>query len=200
MLNYEREFLPNKKIIAGCDEAGRGSWAGPLVAACVIMPYGAKIEEINDSKKLNSHKRQALFDQILNNALEVQISIRSVEDINLSNPKEESKVAMSNCVQQMKLTPEIVITDFEKIYIDLEQINLIKGDQISYNVAAASIIAKVYRDNLMIKLDQQYPGYGFVNHKGYGTKEHKLAIVKNGITPQHRIKYKPIKNLVSSIT
>ncbi|VEU74690.1 Ribonuclease HII [Mycoplasmopsis citelli] len=200
MLDYEKRFLSTKKVIAGCDEAGRGSWAGPLVAACVIMPYNREIKGINDSKKLSPLKRLELFEEIFDHALEVQICSRSVEDINNSNPKEQSKIAMTNCINQMKISPEVVITDFEKIFVHLEQINLVKGDQKSYNVAAASIIAKVYRDNLMIELDKKYPGYGFANHKGYGTKKHKEAIDKKGIIPIHRIKYKPIKEHILKVS
>lgn len=196
MLNFEAEFLPNKKIIAGCDEAGRGAWAGPLVAACVIMNNENKISEINDSKKLSKQKREFLYRQIIRNAYEIQISVRSVEKLNESNPKEESKLAMSECVAKFSARPEVVITDFEKIYTNIDQINLVKGDEISYNVAAASIVAKVYRDKLMTELATKYPGYGFDAHKGYGTKEHKEAIIQKGVTPIHRIKYKPIKELI----
>ncbi|WP_025755225.1 ribonuclease HII [Mycoplasmopsis cricetuli] len=196
MLTYEKNKLKQYKLIAGCDEAGRGAWAGPLVAACVIMPKSKIIKEVNDSKKLSVKTRKKIYDQILNYAIEIQISIVEVDQLNISNPKKESINAMSNCVKKFKKTPEIIITDFEIINTDLPQINLIKGDQISYNVAAASIMAKVFRDNLMVELSHKFPNYGFEQHKGYGTIFHKKQLKKYGITSIHRRKYKPIQKII----
>lgn len=198
MLNYEQENFKNK-LIAGCDEVGRGCVAGPLVAACVIFPIDYKNDFINDSKKLTSKKRNELFEQIKKDALDYCIIERSVEEINNSNPKKESQIAMELCIKSLKVTPEHVLTDFEKISINIDQTNLIKGDEKSINIAAASILAKVYRDNLMIKIDKKYPLYDFKSHKGYLTKKHKEALEKYGvITGLYRIKYKPIAKMNKS--
>ncbi|QDF65235.1 ribonuclease HII [Mycoplasma nasistruthionis] len=195
MLDYEKTLDPKFEFIAGCDEAGRGCLAGELVVACVILPRNYANSKINDSKKLTKVKRQALFDEIIQNALDYQIIVRSVKDINQSNPKAESKLGMKLAVQNLKLKPDLVITDFEKIDLDINQINLVKGDSLSLNVAAASILAKVTKDNLMTKHALTYPEYDFENNQGYGTKKHLEALQKHGITPIHRLKYKPIANL-----
>ncbi|MBN4084643.1 ribonuclease HII [Mycoplasma sp. CSL10166] len=199
MLDYEKKYDKNI-LIAGCDEAGRGSWAGPLVAACVIMKRNYKNSEINDSKKLSDKKRNRLYQEIIENSIEYQIIIRSVENINNTNPKKESQIAMELAIKNMKTKPDVVLTDFEKINIDIPQENLVKGDSVSFNVAAASILAKVFRDNYMIKLDSEYPQYDLKNNKGYGTKSHSKALIINGVEPKiHRIKYKPIAKLIKNI-
>ncbi|MBN4083724.1 ribonuclease HII [Mycoplasma sp. CSL10137] len=199
MLDYEKKYDKNI-LIAGCDEAGRGSWAGPLVAACVIMKRNYKNSEINDSKKLSDKKRNRLYQEIIENSIEYQIIVRSVENINNSNPKKESQIAMELAIKNMKTKPDVVLTDFEKINIDIPQENLVKGDSVSFNVAAASILAKVFRDNYMIKLDSEYPQYDLKNNKGYGTKSHSKALIINGVEPKiHRIKYKPIAKLIKNI-
>ncbi|WP_036463826.1 ribonuclease HII [Mycoplasmopsis sturni] len=198
MLKYETENLKDYKLVAGCDEAGRGAWAGPLVAACVIMDMNIKNKDINDSKKLTPSQREDLYKKIIEEAIEVQIYQVDVDTLNNSNPKKESQNAMSNCVQNFKNKPQIVLTDFEKIQTEYPQINLVKGDQISYNIAAASIVAKVYRDKLMTNLAVEFPEYGFQKHKGYGTKFHQEALSKFGVTKIHRIKYKPISKILHS--
>ncbi|MBU4693121.1 ribonuclease HII [Mycoplasma sp. CSL7491-lung] len=199
MLDYEKKYDKNI-LIAGCDEAGRGSWAGPLVAACVIMKRNYKNSEINDSKKLSDKKRNRLYQEIIENSIEYQIIVRSVENINNSNPKKESQIAMELAIKNMRTKPDVVLTDFEKINIDIPQENLVKGDSVSFNVAAASILAKVSRDNYMIKLDSEYPQYDLKNNKGYGTKSHSKALIINGVEPKiHRIKYKPIAKLIKNI-
>ncbi|QKT05186.1 ribonuclease HII [Mycoplasma sp. OR1901] len=198
MLDYEKKF-DKGALIAGCDEAGRGSWAGPLVAACVIMKPDYTNNNINDSKKLTPKKRDELYKEIIENAVEYQIIVRSVEQINNSNPKKESQMAMELGIKNMKNKPDIVLTDFEKINIDLPQENLIKGDSISFNIAAASILAKVFRDNYMVELDKEFSQYDFKNNKGYGTKKHSEALLIHGVNPKiHRVKYKPILKLIKT--
>ncbi|MCU4706773.1 ribonuclease HII [Mycoplasma sp. CSL7503-lung] len=200
MLDYEKKYDKNT-LIAGCDEAGRGSWAGPIVVACVIMKLDYKNSEINDSKKLSIKKRNDLYQEIIQNSIEHQIIIRSVEDLNNSNPKKESQIGMELAVKNMKTKPNVVLTDFEKINIDIPQENIIKGDSVSFNIAAASILAKVFRDNYMIELDKKYPQYDLKNNKGYGTKSHSKALIINGIEPKiHRRKYKPIAKFIEKIT
>ncbi|WBP83999.1 ribonuclease HII [Mycoplasmopsis edwardii] len=198
MLNYEKENFKGK-LIAGCDEAGRGPVCGPLVAACVILPIDYINDKINDSKKLSEKQREILFDEIKNVALDYYIEIRSVEDINNSNPKAESRIGMAKAIKQLKIKPEHVLTDFEKIEIDIPQTNLVKGDEISLNIAAASILAKVTRDKILDEYDKKYPEYGFKSHKGYLTKKHLEALKKYGVIEGfYRVKYKPIINIINN--
>ncbi|MBN0919284.1 ribonuclease HII [[Mycoplasma] gypis] len=192
MLDFEKNYWNNFPIIAGLDEVGRGCLAGPLVVACVILPTNYQNELINDSKKINPRLRKILSDQIKKDALEYFICVRNVEDINASNPKKESVIGMQMCLKNLKNTPDLVITDYEKIQTNIQQINIIKGDQKSINVAAASIIAKVFRDELMDEYDLKYPNYDFKNNKGYGTKKHLEALDKFGALTIHRSKYKPV--------
>nr|WP_322959313.1 ribonuclease HII [Mycoplasmopsis canis]WQQ12688.1 ribonuclease HII [Mycoplasmopsis canis] len=197
MLNFEKENFKGI-LVAGCDEAGRGPVCGPLVAACVILPLDYANEMIDDSKKLSEKKREILFEEIKQNAIDYYIEIRSVNEINKTNPKKESQIGMANAIKKLKIKPEHVLTDFEKIDIEIPQTNLIKGDQLSLNIAAASILAKVTRDKILQEYALKYPEYGFENHKGYLTKQHLEALRKYGVIESfYRTKYKPIKDLIN---
>ncbi|EIE39567.1 ribonuclease [Mycoplasmopsis canis UF31] len=197
MLNFEKENFKSI-LVAGCDEAGRGPVCGPLVAACVILPLDYVNEMIDDSKKLSEKKREILFEEIKQNAIDYYIEIRSVDEINRTNPKKESQIGMANAIKKLKIKPEYVLTDFEKIDIEIPQTNLIKGDQLSLNIAAASILAKVTRDRILKEYALKYPEYGFENHKGYLTKQHLEALRKYGVIEGfYRTKYKPIKDLIN---
>ena len=186
MLDYEKKF--NCKLIAGVDEAGRGPLAGPVVCACVIMPMESEkiIEGVNDSKKLSAKKREELFDKIVDIAISysiVEIDEKKIDEINIL---QATKLGMKRAVENLKVMPDLVLVDAVKIDGALPQENIIKGDALSYNIAAASILAKVYRDKLMENLDKKYPEYNFAKHKGYGTKAHIEALKKYGKCEIHR--------------
>ncbi|MDJ1648405.1 ribonuclease HII [Mycoplasma phocimorsus] len=195
MHNFEKEL--KQKFIVGCDEVGRGCCAGPLVASCVMLPYDFKNELINDSKKLSESNRKKLEEIIKKNAIEFYIEFIEPQIVDKLNPKASSKLAMKRCVEKFRNNIELVITDFEKIDINLKQINLIKGDEKSLNVAAASILAKVARDEYMKEIALTYPEYHFELHKGYNTKLHQIALEKFGVTPIHRLSYKNIKKTLN---
>ena len=184
MLDFEKDF--KESLIAGIDEAGRGPLAGPLVCACVIMPKTDLIEGINDSKKLSPKKREELFEQILQTALAysiIEIDEKTIDELNILNA---TKLGMKKALEALVIKPEIVFTDAVQIETDLPQKNIIHGDGLSYNIAAASILAKVHRDRLMQKLSLQYPQYQFAQHKGYGTKLHIEKLKEFGPCPLHR--------------
>ncbi|WP_406614111.1 ribonuclease HII [Mycoplasma corogypsi] len=198
MSKIEKELWKEYEYIVGCDEVGRGCFAGPLVAACVMLPKGYLNHEINDSKKVKVDLRIVLDKIIREKAIEYQIVTLDAYEPDF-NPKTASKKAMEMAINNFKHKIDLIITDYENIETNKEQINLIKGDNLSFNVASASIIAKVFRDNLMATFDDVYPGYDFKSHKGYGTKYHKEAIEKLGISPIHRIAYRPIKALLKKM-
>ena len=195
MHKYENWAYNNKfKVVAGVDEVGRGSIAGPLVVAMIILPKNYKNKQVNDSKKLNPKIREILYKQLLNDAIDYQIEIIKPDVVDKLNPKQASILGMEMCYQNIKTKPDIVLIDYEKIRIDAKTISIVDGDQKSISIAAASIIAKVYRDNLMKNLSLKYPNYNLECNKGYLTKDHILAIEKFGpIKKLHRYSYKPIK-------
>lgn len=188
---YENTYLSQGKIlIAGIDEAGRGPLAGPVVAAACILDPEKKILGLDDSKKLTEKKREALFPLIKENALAysvVRVEADTIDEINILNA---TKKAMRQCVDELKaqgFLPEVLLIDA----VDLDGtgvsvVPIIKGDAKSNSIAAASVLAKVTRDHIMLEYDSVYPGYGFAKHKGYGTKDHYAAIRKQGMSPIHR--------------
>jgi ribonuclease HII len=191
MLRFERKAYQDGFLqIAGVDEAGRGPLAGPVVAAAVILPPHPTLIGLNDSKKLSPLKRENLFDEIHHTALSLAVGISTAEEIDETNILYATKNAMKTAVLNLSLTPDMVLVDYENIDgISQEQISIVKGDALSLSIAAASIIAKVTRDRMMVEFSRQYPQYGFDQHKGYGTKEHIQAIKENGICPIHRISF-----------
>ena len=196
MLDYEKKY--QNLVIAGIDEAGRGPLAGPVICACVVMPLEKEkmIEQVNDSKQLSSKKREKLYDEIVKVALDyaiIEIDEKTIDEINILNA---TKLGMKRALESLKIKPDIVLIDAVKIDSDIRQENIIKGDTLSYNIAAASILAKVYRDRLMIKLSEKYTQYNFAKHKGYGTREHINALKIYGKCPIHRESF--IKNFISS--
>jgi ribonuclease HII len=183
-------------LIAGVDEAGRGPLAGPVCAAAAIMPLDKDkiIEEINDSKKLTEKKREALYDKIISTAIAYKIVLideKTIDEINILNA---TKKGMKEAILGLSVKPELVLLDAVNLDIDIESESIIKGDAKSYNIAAASILAKVTRDRLMMELDKIYPEYNFKKHKGYGTKEHIENLKKYGKCDIHRDSF--IKNFV----
>jgi ribonuclease HII len=175
------------KLIAGIDEAGRGPLAGPVVAAAVILDIDANIEGINDSKLLSSKQREKLFSKIHQNALSIGLSIVEPETIDRINILQATRLAMTKAVTNLTLKPGLLLID-GPITLDLNtrQIPIIKGDKLSVSISAASIIAKVTRDDIMKSFHKMYPEYGFYKNKGYGTKEHITALKKHGSCQIHR--------------
>lgn len=192
MFDYEMKY--KGKLIAGIDEAGRGPLAGPVVCACVIMPLEEDkiIEGINDSKKLTAKKRDELYEKIISTAVAysiVEVDENCIDEINILNA---TKKGMKEALDNLEITPDVVLVDAVKIDTNINQENIIKGDALSYNIAAASILAKVYRDRKMEELDKIYPQFGFGKHKGYGTKAHIEALKLYGKSKFHRESF--IKN------
>lgn len=172
--------------IAGIDEAGRGPLAGPVVCACCIMPMDHMIEGVMDSKKISENRREKLYETIVKTALDYSVSVVENEEIDEINILNATKKGMLECILKLKIPPEVVLIDAVKIACDYKVMPIIKGDAKSYNIAAASIIAKVTRDRIMRRYDGIYPDYGFAKNKGYGTSEHIEAIKKYGLTQIHR--------------
>lgn len=173
-------------LIAGVDEVGRGPLAGPVVVACVIMPTDDLIDGVDDSKKLSEKKREMLYPIILKKAIcynIVCIDEKTIDDINIL---EATKLAMKRSIMEMQTVPEVVLIDAVKLDVPMKTVSIIKGDQRSYNISCASIIAKVFRDRLMNEYALTYPEYGFERNKGYGTAEHIRALEEHGATPIHR--------------
>lgn len=198
MLYYnESKLLKKFKIIAGADEAGRGPLAGPVVAAAVILDHSRPICGLNDSKKLSAAKRELLFDQIIDNALDYKIEIISVEVIDQINILQASLLAMEKAVNNLTCLPDLCLIDgnFLPNNLNCPAEAIIKGDAKMASIAAASILAKVTRDKIMIELHEKYPEYNFAQNKGYPTKRHLEAINKFGILECHRKSYKPIQQL-----
>ncbi len=190
MLTYELEEKYTNEgysVICGCDEAGRGPLAGPVVAAAVVLPTGLYIEGLDDSKKLSEKKREALFDVIKAEAIAYSIGSASVEEIEEINILNASMLAMKRAIEALPEKADFALIDGNIVRgFDIPAVPIIKGDATSPSIAAASILAKVTRDRLLCEYDKQYPEYQFSKHKGYGTKVHTEAIRKYGVLPIHR--------------
>ena len=184
------------EYVCGIDEAGRGPLAGPVVVAAVIMPKDSMIEGVNDSKKVSEKKREKLYDLITEEAIAYSVGIidhNKIDEINILNA---TKLGLKNAIEELKVRPDIILVDALN-NMDTDGIpykSIIKGDAKSYNIAAASIIAKVTRDRIMREWDKIYPQYGFEKHKGYGTAAHIAAIKENGLSPLHRLSF--VKNII----
>ena len=176
------------ELVAGIDEAGRGPLAGPVVCACCMMPMGEGdiIEGINDSKKISEKKREKLFEQIKEKAVSYCIAVIPPEVIDDINILQATILGMKNSFEGMTVKPKTLLVDAVKLNVDANVLPIIKGDATSYNIASASILAKVARDRIMRDYDAQYPEYGFAKHKGYGTADHIKALREVGPCPIHR--------------
>lgn len=189
--DYEHAYWPEGKLVLGMDEAGRGPLAGPLTVAGVIFPAGYENPDIYDSKAVSEKKRERLYDMIMEDALWFEIREVSEEDIDRYNIYRADQMAMDAMARESKA--EIILTDAMPLEIEGKTvISLVKGDQKSISIAAASILAKVTRDRLMKEYDKLYPQYGFASNKGYPTKAHLEVIEKYGITPIHRKSFGPV--------
>lgn len=183
-------------LICGIDEAGRGPWAGPVVAAAVILDPTAIPHGLNDSKKLSHEKREALFDPILQSA-HVGVGIVSAAEIDAINILQATYLAMQRAVATLPVQPQFAFIDGNRSPSLLCKVQtIVGGDAKSLSIAAASIIAKVTRDRLMVALDAEFPGYGFAIHKGYGTAKHASALARLGPCIEHRKSFKPIAALL----
>ena len=179
--------------IAGVDEVGRGPVFGPVVAAAVILAPSARFDGLTDSKKLSEKKRNVLDVEIRANAVAWAIAAVDVETIDRINIRQASLLAMRRAVEQLALSPDYLLIDgVDTIDWPCRQQAVVKGDATSFSIAAASVLAKVYRDRLIVELDRAYPGYGLANHKGYGTPVHLAALKRLGPTPLHRRSCKPV--------
>jgi len=192
-------FYKGDAIEAGCDEAGRGCLAGPVVAAAVILPEGFEHKILNDSKQINEKKRYELRAEIEESALAFAVGIIDNNEIDKINILKASIMAMHKSLDQLKIKPEHIIIDGNKFikYQEIPHQTIVKGDSKYYSIAAASILAKTYRDDIMHELDQQHPEYGWKQNKGYPTKKHRQAIKEFGTTPFHRMSFRLLDEQLS---
>ena len=196
--NHEIEIRLNNEgyeLIAGTDEVGRGPLAGPVVAACCIMPKDCYIEGVTDSKKISEKNRKILEGIIKEKAISYKVVFIDPKKIDEINIYEASRHAMTTAINTLDVKPDYVLADAMPLFIDIKSESIIKGDEKSFTIACASILAKVARDEYMVELDKLYPEYGFVKHKGYPTKQHLEAIKEYGILDlHHRKSYSPVQN------
>ena len=196
LLKYEKElYKEGYELIAGTDEAGRGPLCGPVVAAAVILPKNYKLEGLNDSKQLSEKKRDKYFEIIKKDAISYGIGIVDAKTIDEINIYEASRKAMLEAISKLDVTPDFVLTDAMPLPMDNSKA-IIHGDALSLSIAAASVLAKVTRDEIMYELDKKYPEYVFKSHRGYPTKKHLENIKKYGILDNYRLTYKPVKALM----
>ncbi len=197
LYEYEKRLVASGyRYIVGTDEAGRGPMAGPLVVAACLLPlqFDHPIAGLNDSKKLTAKKREELYAIIQEEAIEYHIEIIDVDEVDRLNVYRASKWGMEKCIQKFQTPIDFVLSDAMPLNINLGYLSIIKGDAKSASIAAASILAKVTRDHIMIELDALYPQYGFRQHKGYVTKQHLQALNEFGVCPIHRRSFSPVMN------
>ena len=196
MLAYEKElYTQGIQLIAGVDEVGRGPLAGPVVAAAVILPKGCKISGLNDSKKIPKSKHKEIYEAVLQNAVAIGIGIKDNQVIDQVNIYEATKLAMMEAIGQLEPQPQHLLIDAMRLDLPIPQTSIIKGDANSLSIAAASIVAKVTRDQMMEEFDCEYPGYDFTQNAGYGTANHLAGLHKLGVTPIHRRSFEPVKSM-----
>lgn len=196
MLAYEKEcYARGMELIAGVDEVGRGPLAGPVVAAAVILPKACKIPGLNDSKKIPKSKHKEIYEAVLQNAIAIGIGIKDNHVIDQVNIYEATKLAMMEAIGQLEPQPQHLLIDAMKLDLPIPQTSIIKGDANSLSIAAASIVAKVTRDQMMEEFDKEYPGYDFAQNAGYGTAKHLAGLDKLGVTPIHRRSFEPVKSM-----
>ena len=196
MLAYEKEcYARGMELIAGVDEVGRGPLAGPVVAAAVILPENCKIPGLNDSKKIPKSKHKEIYEAVLQNAIAIGIGVKDNHVIDQVNIYEATKLAMMEAIGQLEPQPQHLLIDAMKLDLPIPQTSIIKGDANSLSIAAASIVAKVTRDQMMEEFDREYPGYDFAQNAGYGTANHLAGLHKLGVTPIHRRSFEPVKSM-----
>ena len=205
-VQHENELLEcGYTHIAGVDEAGRGAWAGPLFAAAVLLPLtrpdlGALLDGVRDSKTLTPHRREVLYDTIVEVALAHGVGSASQQEIDQHGVVPATRRAMLRALAQLSIPPEVLLIDYVKLQEShLPQRNLMKGEDQSLSIAAASIIAKVSRDRFMIEQEKVHPDYGFARHKGYGTLQHRYALASLGVCPLHRRSFAPVRRRLEGV-
>ncbi len=197
MYSYEQKaYQLGCHNVLGCDEAGRGPLAGPLVVAGVVLDQNKPVTGLNDSKQLTDKKRRQLFNTIKQQAKAFHIEIIDEQTLDKLNVYQASKQGMIACAKSIKTVDYILTDAMPMSHENLPVESIIKGDTKSASIAAASILAKVTRDDLMVMLSKQYPEYGFEKHKGYPTKQHIQALEDHGVTKAHRTSFAPVKNLL----
>jgi len=194
-MRLERDFwTQGGQYVAGIDEVGRGPLAGPVVTAAVVIRPDFDLLEVNDSKQLTAKKRLELMPKILEEAVAVGIGIADAQQIDQLNIYEATRVAMAQAVTNLTVKPTLLLVDAMQVPVPIEQNRLIKGDAKSASISAASIVAKVVRDNLLVMYDQVYPGYDFAGNMGYGTAKHLAGLQTLGATSIHRQSFSPVRN------
>lgn len=195
-------YAQGYRLIAGLDEAGRGSWAGPVVAAAVILPLARprlaeELTGVRDSKQLTPGERERLYQVIEEAALSVGVGIVPPTQIDEVGIMPATRLAMQEAIAELSPAPDFLLVDFLRLpALPIPQESIAGGDALSLSIAAASIVAKVRRDRLMVELEARYPGYGFARHKGYGTREHRQALARLGPSPLHRRSFAPMKGMI----
>ena len=196
MLAYEKElYAQGMDLIAGVDEVGRGPLAGPVVATAVILPKACKIPGLNDSKKIPKSKHKEIYEAVLQNAIAIGIGVKDNQVIDQVNIYEATKLAMMEAIGQLEPQPQHLLIDAMRLDLPISQTSIIKGDANSLSIAAASIVAKVTRDQMMEEFDKEYPGYDFAQNAGYGTAKHLAGLEQLGVTPIHRLSFEPVKTM-----
>lgn len=196
-LKYEKDlYQKGYNLICGVDEVGRGPLVGPVVAAAVILPKNYQLEGLTDSKKISEKKRENLYDIIMKDAVSVGIGEVSAKEIDEINIYAASRKAMEIAISKLDPKPDYILSDAMKLDVGIENLPIIKGDLLSISISAASVIAKVTRDRMMIELDKKYPEYEFKKHKGYPTKRHLELIKKYGVLENYRFTYRPVRALI----
>ena len=200
LYTFERELIKDGvKLIGGIDEVGRGPLVGPVVACCCILPLNYELEGLTDSKKLSEKKREKFYDILIQDAISYGIGVIDERRIDEVNIYEATKLAMLEAINNCQIKPEHLLIDAMKLDTDIPATSIIKGDSKSLSIAAASVIAKVTRDRMMVELDKKYPMYDFKSNKGYPTKKHVEAINKYGIIKEHRKTYSPVKEYIERV-
>ena len=191
MWKIEQEYFDQRiQIICGVDEAGRGPLAGPVCAAAVILPPNAEIPGLNDSKKLSDKKRRELYPVIMEQAIAYGIAFADHREIDEINILQATYLAMERAMNQLSVKPQLALIDGNRAKdFGIPVQTVVHGDSLSASIAAASVLAKVTRDDYMLKMAEEYPGYDFEIHKGYGTKAHYAALTKLGVSPIHRMTF-----------
>ena len=199
--SYEQQ---HPGMVCGVDEAGRGPWAGPVVAGAAVLDAATLPDDLrrglDDSKKLKAVKREALLERLqATPGVRLGMGIASVEEIDRLNILQATFLAMRRAVADLGAVPDFALIDGNKVPADLPcpAAAIVKGDGLSLSIAAASIVAKVSRDRMLVELDAQFPGYGWANNAGYGTKQHQDALASLGVTPHHRKSYAPVRKILS---
>jgi ribonuclease HII len=193
----EKLIAQGYRIIAGVDEVGRGPLAGPVVAAAVILPLELRpswLSRVRDSKQLTPSQRESIFDRITESGVAYGLGVVSHEVIDKRGIASATRLAMRDAIKQLSICPDYLLIDFMQLpAVRIPQKSVVDGDSVCLSIAAASIVAKVTRDRMMVELDGQYPGYGLAQHKGYGTKEHLACLRRLGPSPLHRHSFKPVR-------